>query len=173
MTKPPILESYWVEEGRFLAGEYPGGYDPNSTRLRLEVLLEAGINTFVDLTQSHELVSYENILKEMAKKHGVSTSYHRYSIRDHDVPSRETMLAILNTIDDALNIGRNVYVHCWGGVGRTGIVVGCHLVRKGYANENAITQVNKLYKTRPNNSFYPNSPESTEQIEFVLKWREE
>ena len=27
--------------------------------------------------------------------------------------------------------GRKVYVHCWGGVGRTGTVVGCYLVRQG------------------------------------------
>ncbi len=26
-----------------------------------------------------------------------------------------------------------VYVHCWGGVGRTGTVVGCWLLRHGYA----------------------------------------
>lgn len=172
MTKLPIIESYWIEENRFLAGEHPGSYDPETTRRHMDAFLEAGIKTFIDLTQSHELASYEAILKEQAHIYEVNTVYLRFGIRDHDTPSRETMTAILNTIDDALNAGSNVYVHCWGGVGRTGVVVGCYLVRHGYTNEQAITRVNKLYKTRPHNPYYPFSPESSEQIDFVLNWRE-
>ncbi|WP_374108489.1 hypothetical protein [Nostoc sp. XA010] len=34
----------------------------------------------------------------------------------------------LPPIDRALNGQEKVYVHCWGGIGRTGIVVGCYLV---------------------------------------------
>jgi protein-tyrosine phosphatase len=172
MTKLPIVESYWVEEKRFLAGEYPGGYDPESTRRRMEAFLETGVNTFIDLTQSHELVPYDNILKEQAQIHELNAAYHRFGIRDHNVPSRKTMTAILNTIDGELKAGHNIYVHCWGGVGRTGIVVACYLVRHGSTNEQAISQVNRLYKTRPNNPYYPHSPESNEQIEFVSNWRE-
>jgi protein tyrosine/serine phosphatase len=172
MTELPIIESYWVEENRFLAGEHPGGYDPETTRRRMDAFLEAGINTFIDLTQPHELIPYERILKEQAKIYGVNTSYDRFPIRDHTTPSAETMTAILNTIDEAINNGGCVYVHCWGGVGRTGIVVGCHLIRHGNTNEQAIAQVNKLYKTRPYNPYFPHSPESNEQIEFVLNWYE-
>ena len=105
MTKLPIIESYWVEENRFLAGEYPGGYDHETTRRRMDAFLEAGVNTFIDLTQSHELVPYEGILKEQAKIYGVNASYHRFPIRDHTIPSAETMTAILNAIDEAINNG--------------------------------------------------------------------
>lgn len=173
MTKLPIIESYWVIPDRFLAGEHPGNYDPETTRRRMDALLEAGINTFIDLTQSYELNPYETIMEEQACIYEVDAVYQRFGIRDHDVPSRETMTAILDTIDDALNNGHNIYIHCWGGVGRTGMVVGCYLVRHGNTNEEAIAQVNKLYKTRPQNPYYPHSPESYEQIEFVLNWREE
>ena len=168
----PIAESYWVEENRFLAGEYPGSHDPETARRQMDAFLKVGINTFIDLTQSHELVSYEDILKELAHAYGVSASYHRFAIRDHSVPSKDTMTVILNTIDDALNSGHNVYVHCWGGVGRTGITVGCYLVRHGATNEQALAQVNKLYRTRSNTFYYPTSPETQEQIEFVRSWRE-
>ena len=173
MSNLPIIESYWVEENRFLAGEHPASYDLETTRRRMDAFLEAGIHTFIDLTQSHELIPYKAIMKEQARIYEVDAVYHRFGIRDHDVPSHETMVAILDTIDDALNAGRNVYVHCWGGVGRTGIVVGCHFTRHGNSNEQSIVQVNKLYKTRPNNPYFPHSPESIEQIEFVLNWREE
>ena len=50
-TKRPISESYWVEPGRLLAGEYPGDYDEERTRKRIDALIEAGFNTFIDLTQ--------------------------------------------------------------------------------------------------------------------------
>jgi predicted protein tyrosine phosphatase len=173
MIKPPVPESYWVEENRFLAGEHPGSYDLETTRRRMDAFLEAGINTFIDLTQPYELIPYEVVMKEQARIYEIDAAYRRLGIRDHTVPSHETMAAILDTIDEALHAGRNVYLHCWGGVGRTGITVGCYLVRHGATNEEAIARVNTLYKTRPHNPYYPNSPESHEQIEFILNWREE
>jgi protein-tyrosine phosphatase len=173
MKKLPIIESYWVEENRFLAGEYPGGHDLETTRRRMDVFLEAGVNTFIDLTQSHELIPYETVLKEQAQIHAVNTAYHRFAILDHNTPSAETMTSILNTIDDAIDNGECVYVHCWGGVGRTGMVVGCYLIRHGIANEQALAQVDKLYKTRPLNPYFSHSPENKKQIEFVLNWWDE
>lgn len=173
MAKLPIIESYWVEENRFLAGEYPGSYSPETTRHRMDTFLEAGVNTFIDLTQPHELVPYESILKEQAQIYEVNAAYHRFVIPDHSTPSAERMTTILNTMDEAINNGGCVYVHCWGGVGRTGMVVGCYLVRHGSTNEQALAQVNKLYKTRPNNPYFSHSPENNEQIEFVLNWWDE
>lgn len=172
MTKLPIIESYWVQENRFLAGEYPGNYNPESTRRRMDSFLEAGINTFIDLTQPNENTPYENILKEQARAYDVDAQYHRFAIRDHHISSTETMNHILNFMDDALNNQGNIYIHCWGGIGRTGLAVACYLIRHGMKNEQALEQVNKLYKTRPNNPYYPCSPETQVQIDFVLNWRE-
>ena len=171
MTKLPIPESYWVEEKRFLAGEFPGSYNPETTRRRMDAFLESGINTFIDLTQSHELVPYEPILKEEARIYDIDAVHHRFAIRDHGIPSRETMLTILNTIDEAIQNGRGVYAHCWGGVGRTGIVVGCYLIRHGLTPLQALERVDTLFKTRPQN-YYTTSPETLEQFEFVRSWRE-
>ena len=172
MTKLPIVESYWVQENRFLAGEYPGNYNAEITRRRMDSFLEAGINTFIDFTQPNEHVPYESILKEQARYYDVDAQYHRFAILDHHVCSQESMMTILDTIDEALANGRNVYVHCWGGIGRTGIAVGCHLVRHGMNNKEALEHVNKLYQTRPHTPAYPRSPETDRQIDFVMNWRE-
>jgi len=173
MTKLPIIESYWVEEDRFLAGEYPGSFDPEQARRRMDAFLESGIRTFIDLTQPHELVPYEPILKEEARIYEYATSYHRFAIRDHGIPSVQGMTLILDTIDAAIENGSPVYVHCWGGVGRTGTVVGCYLVRHGLSPKKALERVDALYKTRPRDYFLVRSPETDEQAEFVRKWRED
>lgn len=172
MTKLPIIESYWVEENLFLAGEYPGGYGAEETRRRMDTFLENGIRTFIDLTQPHELAPYEPILKEQAQIYDYMADYHRFAIRDHGVPSVQTMTLILDTIDSAIQNDSPVYVHCWGGVGRTGTVVGCYLVRHGLSPKKALERVDQLYKTRPQNYFLVRSPETEEQADFVRRWRE-
>jgi hypothetical protein len=53
--KLPIPESYWVIPRRFLAGEYPGGFNRERVRQRMNAFLEAGINTFINLTGPDEL----------------------------------------------------------------------------------------------------------------------
>ena len=171
MTRIPIIESYWVEENLFLAGEYPGSYNPEDARRRLDAFLESGIRTFIDLTQPHELVPYEPVLKEQARIYGYMAVYHRFAIRDHGVPSVQTMTLILDTIDSAVQSGSPVYVHCWGGVGRTGTVVGCYLVRHGMSPKKALERVNALYMTRPHDYFLVRSPETEEQADFVRNWR--
>ncbi|MCC7117571.1 MAG: dual specificity protein phosphatase family protein [Anaerolineales bacterium] len=171
-TQLPIPESYWVQPGRFLAGEYPGAYEAEATRRRMDAFLEAGINSFFDLTQAHERVPYESILKEQARAYDIAAHYQRFAIPDHRVPSSATMHAILNAMDEALHNGQNIYAHCWGGIGRTGLAVACHLVQHGLKNEQALERLNEMYRTRPANPSYPRSPETQEQIDFVLNWRE-
>lgn len=172
MTKTPIIESYWVKENLFLAGEYPGSYNPEEARRKIDSFLECGIRTFIDLTQPHELVPYEPILREQAGIFDYQTSYQRFAIRDHGVPSIQTMSLILDAIDSAIENNSPVYVHCWGGVGRTGTVVGCYLVRHGMTPKQALARVAELYGTRPKDFYLPTSPETEAQFEFVRGWRE-
>lgn len=168
----PIIESYWVQPGLLLAGEYAGSYNLEETRQRLNRFMDAGIRTFIDLTQPDEHVPYEQVLLQQAAARKVESAYHRFGIRDHGICSPQTMIRILNVIDESIEKQKGVYVHCWGGIGRTGIVIGCYLVRHGMESEAALTLINKLYRTRPPNPFYPRSPETDEQIRFVRNWRE-
>jgi len=171
MIKLPIPESYWVEEGRFLAGEHAGGLSDESTRTRLRSFLDAGVNVFIDLTQPHELPSYEKILKKEAQNLGLQGIYQRFAIYDHSIPTKAMMKDILDVIDRYIEGGNGVYVHCWGGVGRTGTVIGCYMIRHGLSPEDALKRVHTLFKTRPQ-TYFPTSPETREQAEFVRNWHE-
>ena len=81
------------------------------------------------------------------------------------------MVAILDAIDHALAEGRNVYVHCWGGVGRTGTVVGCWLVRHGRTGDEALDQVADWWQSMEK-ADRRRSPETREQRTYVREWAE-
>lgn len=93
-------------------------------------------------------------------------------IRDVSVPKNPDHLAdILDTIDAALAEGHRVYVHCWGGVGRTGTVIGAWLVRHGLDGDAALKEVQRLYDGSPKAKVKPvRSPETNEQRDYVRAW---
>ena len=84
----------------------------------------------------------------------------------------EQMKAILDAIDDALNDGETLYVHCYGGVGRTGTVVGCWLVRHGLTGDEALAQIAEWWKGVEKSWRIPRSPEMPAQFEYILNWEE-
>lgn len=168
----PILESYWVEPGRFLAGEYPAHAFGEQLRQRLDSFLDFGINTFIDLTDPDELPSYLPMLKEQASYYEIELHYKRFTITDHNIPTPETMRATLDEIDAALAAHRKIYLHCWGGIGRTGTVVGCYLVRHGCTGQEALKQMNEWWKDVPKSRIWLHTPETVQQMNFILNWKE-
>jgi protein-tyrosine phosphatase len=167
----PIPDSYWLIDGTLLAGEYPGTYQEDATREKLTKFLDAGIRTFIDLTEEHELSRYDHLLTLLAAKRGIQTRHVRQSIRDYGVPTaRAQMVTILNTLREEIDAGRPVYVHCWGGIGRTGTVIGCWLVEQGLSGDDALRRIEELRRHVPDRRM--RSPESDEQCEYVRHWKE-
>jgi protein-tyrosine phosphatase len=82
------------------------------------------------------------------------------------------MTATLDAIDAALGEGHKVYLHCVGGIGRTGTTVGCWLIRHAMKPSEALLQLQELYQTAEQSQFSPRSPESDEQVRFILNWDE-
>ena len=165
---PPYSNSYWVQPGRLLAGEYPGAFMPTVARRKLRLLLDAGVTFFLDLTHSADgLESYEDLLRAEAKAFPTPVTYRRMAIPDRDIPTAAQMVETLNVIDEALAAGQVVYIHCWGGIGRTGTVVGCHLARDA-----ALAHLAALWQTVEKRNLHPQSPETPAQVEMVRTWAE-
>jgi hypothetical protein len=135
---------YWVEPRRLQAGPYPSR-DP----------LDAEITFVIDVTEEGELDPYPDGGVERV----------RLPIRDFTAPTVEEMVRILDTIDGALQQGHVVYVHCHGGRGRTGTIVGCYLVRRGLDPVAALARIAEL-----RGDAAP-SPETDDQIALVRSWR--
>lgn len=160
----PHANCYWVNE-YLMAGEYPIERDPEVALRKLNGILKAGISEFLDLTDP---------LDGLNPYHQLSAcqpfGHRQMTIRDMDVPTPESMRQILDHLKARLDLGQKVYVHCWGGIGRTGTVVGCHLVEQGMTAPQALDHIARRWQTMEKIVRFPRSPQTDAQVEFVRSW---
>jgi protein-tyrosine phosphatase len=147
-VRPPTV----IEKGRLVAGRHPCAWGPEEVR----ALLEEGVTLFVDLTQEGELEPYDHLVPAEAR-------YVRRPIRDFSVPDEAGLTTTLDLIDSEIEAGRLVYVHCWAGCGRTGVVVGSWLVRHGLDPREALARIADARGI--------GCPQTLEQRLLVLGWR--
>jgi protein-tyrosine phosphatase len=112
-------------------------------------------------------------LTRLASASGERLECPRFAIVDQSIPSRETMTAILDRIDAELADGRPVYVHCFGGIGRTGLVVGCWLLRHGLASTDNVIDVLARLRRKDAERAQWSSPENDVQRKFLASWGHE
>jgi len=166
--------SYWVVPGRLLAGEYPYAPDPARGRGKVRALVEAGVDCIIDLTEEgeHGLSPYAPALEEEARAAGRAVDRVCIPVPDFGVPADPRRA--LDTLEGALDDGRTVYLHCFGGIGRTGTLVGLYLVEQGFTGAGALEEISRLRAAlTPHRSRAGvlRSPESEEQRELVRTWR--
>ena len=170
-----IPQHYPIEPGILFGGEYPGHPNPEVARAKLRSLVEIGARTFIDLTTTADpLERYERMLPELELETGASL--HRISIPvpDMGVPdSEENMRSIMDAIRTSIAKSPAVYVHCWGGIGRTGTVAGCWLRELGHDPESALERVQHLYSThmaKAKSGRYPEAPQTEAQKNYIRRW---
>lgn len=173
--KYPLPHHYRLPDTPALwAGEYPGHEVESEARSRVQALLDTGVSFFVDLTEEGELFEYDHLLAELTPAGHPRPIHRRHPIRDVSTPKAGyEMEVILDTIDEALADGHQVYVHCWGGIGRTGTTVGCWLVRQGHDGPSALGEVERLFGATLKGQAGRRSPETSAQRDWVKAWRHE
>ena len=171
MKTPDVIYCYWVEEGRLLAGEYPGHpSDDERVREKVAALLAAGVTLFVDLTHVRDRMRpYEPVLHELSPLAARLSA----PIVDNDVPgSPNEMSRILDAIDAEIARGGIAYVHRCGGVGRTGTAGGCWFARHGHPGDAALTALRARWNVNPK-PWQADTPQTRAQHDYVRNWREE
>lgn len=139
------------------------------------MLMAAGIRVFVNLMEEDEtnyagepFVPYQDLARQVCQE----VVCLRHPIRDLSVPTIGEMRIILDAIDAPIERGHPAYVHCWGGVGRTGTVIGCWLLRHGLAETSTVLDVLMQLRQQDRERRHRMSPETAAQQRFVKNWSE-
>jgi ADP-ribosylglycohydrolase len=167
----PLPETFWLETGVLLAGNYPGSPSKAEAAAKLGALLAARVGAFVDLTEhgAAGFRAYEGLLAEVAKDRGLRVAYHRLPVEDVTAPSQAAIGRALAVIDAEFALGHVVYLHCRGGRGRTGVIGSAWLAdRYGLDGDAAMARFQKARAGIPS-ARYP-APETAEQCEAVRLW---
>lgn len=173
--KVPIKNSYIVDRDLSIyAGEYPGDKYGEKAENKILQMYNFGVRHFVDLTEEGELMPYDSLLP-------ADCTHTSFPIRDVDIPRSTDEVHKL--IDQILELSKrkrgSVYIHCWGGVGRTGTIVAClyaYLMKdEGLSNdklyERALKKLCNSFTMCPK-SKYRITPETKAQCAFIRKFVE-
>jgi protein-tyrosine phosphatase len=134
--------------------------DADLARLR-----DLGATMLVCLMEDHEFARYAiDDLPVKARAHGLALL--RLAIPDCGVPrSFEAVDALLDAVEAHAAQGGRLVVHCRGGLGRTGTIAGCYLVRHGTTPTDALAMLRRARKT-------DRCPEFDEQRAFIARYAE-
>lgn len=160
----PLYQSYHVHRNVF-AGEYPGDKYEERAAPKIQQMLHFGVRHFIDITEEGELMPYAHLLPP-------GCTHTRFPVPDVSAPrSLEYVHEMVRKIDylSRLDDG-DIYIHCWGGVGRTGTIVACYLAENMDEPkfENVMQSLRNHFSEMPK-SAYRITPETREQEQFV-RW---
>ena len=172
----PFDRSYWVAPGKFMAGFYPGEFTTQAVEEKINNLIDSGIRSIVNLMEEWDInwddmdvAPYEQYFQSRCTELKMDAIWKRFPIEDMSLTDDAHMLSILDHIDSAIDASRMVYVHCLAGLGRTGMVVGCWLLRHGLATaDNFIEKIQELRVDDVANTEL--SPQTEGQVDFVKAW---
>ena len=168
----PHDNCYWLVPDLVLAGEYPGDLSREGMRQRLLAIAAAGVRVFIDLTQEIDgLAPYAHMLPAIGETLGATITHEPFGLPDMSVPpSPARTRQILARLDTHHTAGTPVYLHCWGGIGRTGLIAACWLVQQGHEGQAALDIIAGHWQTVAKRDRYPQSPQTRAQHQYVRDW---
>ena len=136
------------------------GYNDDRER-DIKTMVKAGIKTLWSFLTDQDIEKYELLdLEEELAEHGIRLR--RSPIEDREIPSIDQVDAFVKQLLRDLSAGP-VALSCSAGIGRTGTMTACFLIREGQSADEAITEVR---------SVRPGAVENLEQEDFVWAYEE-
>ncbi len=88
--------------------------------------------------------------------------FENFPITDHSVTCVDSLRVLAKRLLKEIIAGENLVVHCYAGIGRTGLVSSCILMEHGMSAEEAMALISQKRQLK--------IPETREQVEFVLAY---
>lgn len=142
----------WIIPGALAGTPMPGAvldidYD-------LQALKRVGVTCLITLT--------ERDLDQTALRRNGLTNLH-LPIRDREPPTVAQVTMLLKRMETLLAAGQVLAVHCLAGIGRTGTVLACWLIREGLTAAEALKRVRRVE---------PKFVQTTEQEQFLQQYED-
>lgn len=164
----PLYQSYYIGCSHIFAGEYPGDKNNETAENKIRHMLHFGVRHFIDLTEEGELRPYNQLLP-------ADVTYDRFPIRDVSVP--KSVADVYHLTGRIKELAKRddgfVYIHCWGGVGRSGTIVACLLAEdmEEPKPEYVLKKLRNRFSEMPKSSRRV-TPETKEQETFIGQYIE-
>ena len=144
----------WVVPGKLAAMPLPGRDRP--LEQDAAYLEQEGIRVLVSLTENpvdaHVLAS-----------HAIDQEH--IPVQDYTPPTLEQMIEFVAVVEDSVEAGKSVGVHCTAGLGRSGTMAAAYLVANGASADEAIATVRQL---RPGSIETPAQEDAVRRFEKSL-----
>lgn len=158
-----IAKVYWIEgpwPGRLAIVSRPRGGEGLEDDVR--IWKEADLDVIVSLLTPDETVQWELAAEgQLCQKCNIR--FLDFPIEDHGVPiSQADTFELASKLHNALASGQGIGIHCWGGIGRSGLIAACVLVRGGVDPNEALHRVS-VGRGSP-------VPDTSEQRDWVMEF---
>ena len=158
-----LTELHWLRgrwPGKLALAARPRGGDWLEDDI--SVWKRAGISGVVSLLTSDEEQDL-GLTKEASAIRKQGLEFTAFPIPDQQVPNSEGKLGqVLDKMNAALESGKNILIHCRQGVGRTGLVAACLLIKTGMSPGAAVETVSAARGV--------SVPETTEQRDWIERY---
>src|SRR5438105_7412953 len=122
----PTSTSNWLTEN-ILVGAYPGSNDEIEHKMLINNILGSSINIFISLQEVEESKRFRDYKTEIKSD---NIKFINYPIVDRGTIPVEQIQIIVKDIDTLSNNGNIIYLHCYGGHGRSGLIATSYLMYK-------------------------------------------
>jgi protein-tyrosine phosphatase len=143
-----------------VCGPYPG--DSGIFHLQKEYGVSVSVNLQEPDETNHEGFRFHDYSDLIEVK--------RFPIRDASIPDDTMTTQIVSYLLERFLGGRPTYLHCWGGHGRTGTIVGCLLRQFGMGYLDALDHIRRVRSRQPSLLNEP-SPQTAEQRRLVSRYK--
>uniref|UniRef100_UPI0040494C58 protein-tyrosine phosphatase family protein n=1 Tax=Fulvivirga sp. TaxID=1931237 RepID=UPI0040494C58 len=133
----------WVLEKKLAGAGKPGLYDDIDKDL--DFLIDRKFDVIVTLTEDPLMIPHEHSFKLI-----------HFSIPDMGIPQPRPAYDLCLQIQELINEGHRVLVHCKAGLGRTGTILACMLVIQGMSSSEAIKKVRLVNRSYLQNALQEN-----------------